>query len=158
MIPSVSLPFCPCCQCNGDSATPKDTLVLCPSWMVSSTEQSSSTCVILIGKGGWLCFVALHPAAPAEIQSNLKKRSFKRADSSSGRRGVNLECCRTCIMWAGQVTRILGKTQAWPSSCAAPNEAGIDTKVHSSLLSRDAEILLSAILSQISTGVAQCWC
>lgn len=43
-------------------------------------------------------------------------------------------------MLAGQVTRILGRFRAWPPSCTAPNEAGVNAKVCSSLTLRDVEI------------------
>lgn len=53
---------------------------------------------------------------------------------------MNLERCRTRIALAGQGTRTLGRIRAWSLSCTAPNEPGIDAKVHSSLLLGDAEI------------------
>lgn len=59
-------------------------------------------------------------------------------------------------MLAGQVTRILGRMRAWPLSCTAPNEAGIITKVPSSLLLRDVEICfqqLKAKFPQVSHRV-----
>lgn len=154
----VSLPFCPCCWCNGDSNsyTERRSLVLCPSWMVSSTEQSSSTSVVLIQKRrlSWL------PSFPLRSSSeNVVGHSFRKKNSSRNKsKEVNLECCRTCITLPGQVTRMFGRTTAWPPSCTAPNEAGINAKIHSSLLPRDIESIFLAIKSNISTGTTQCQC
>lgn len=138
MVLPVSLPFCPCCWCNGDSnsCTERRSLVLCPSRMVSSTEQSSRTSVTLIQKRrlSWL------PSFPLrDSRENVVSHSFRKDSSRNESKEVNLECCRTCITLPGQVTRMFGRITAWPPSCTAPNEAGKNAKIHSSLLPRDIE-------------------